>query len=78
MVKGRQKNTQGYRTPEEAYRAADEAIASSQKILEEYEAASREISQRARQRDSYITTALAVGLGTLAIGEAGRTIHNIR
>ena len=72
------KNPQGYRTPEEAYRAADEAIARSQKIWEEYEASSREISQQAARRASYITTALGVGLGALAIGEAGRTIHNIR
>ena len=85
MAKGRQppkappkKTTQGYRTPEEASRAADEAVARADNLLEEWEARSREISQRARQRDLYITTALAAGLGGLAIYEAGRTIHNIR
>ena len=91
MAKGRQppkappkkskivfKNPQGYRTPEEAYRAADEAVARANKLMEEYEARAREITQRARQRDLYITTALAAGLGGLAIYEAGRTIHNIR
>ena len=69
------KNPQGYRTPEEAYRAADEAVARANKLLEEYEARSREITQRARQRDLYITTALAAGLGGLAIYEARRTIR---
>ena len=85
MAKGRQppkappkKTTQGYRTPEEAYRAADDAVARADKLLEEYEAFRRELSQRTRQRDLYITTALAAGLGGLAIYEAGRTIHNIR
>ena len=42
---------------------------------EDWEARSREISQRARQRDLYITTALAAGLGGLAIYEARRTIR---
>jgi len=89
MAKGRQppkappkKTTQGYRTPEEAYRAADEAIArsqASQKIWEEYEARSREISQQAARRASHITTALAAGLGGLAIYEVGRhTYQNIQ
>ena len=129
MAKGRQppkappkKTTQGYRTPEEPYRAAneaaaiasremgsealarnqavikevnagiarsqarsravqkeaDEAVARANKLMEEYEARAREITQRTRQRDLYITTALAAGLGGLAIYEAGRTIHNIR
>ena len=88
MAKGRQppkappkkskvvfKNPQGYRTPEEAHRAADEAVARANKLMEEYEARSREITQRARQRDLYITTALAAGLGGLAIYEARRTIR---
>ena len=69
------KTTQGYRTPEEASRAADEAVARADNLLEEWEARSREISQRARQRDLYITTALAAGLGGLAIYEARRTIR---
>ena len=88
MAKGRQppkappkkskvvfKNPQGYRTPEEAYRAADDAVARADKLLEEYEAFRRELSQRTRQRDLYITTALAAGLGGLAIYEARRTIR---
>ena len=92
MAKGRQppkappkkskivfKNPQGYRTPEEAYRAADEAVARANNLLEEWEARSREISQRARQRDLFITTALAAGLGGLAIYEVGRhTYQNIQ
>ena len=82
MAKGRQppkapprKTTQGYRTPEEAHRAADEAVARANKLMEDYEARSREITQRTRQRDLYITTALAAGLGGLAIYEARRTIR---
>ena len=82
MAKGRQppkappkKTTQGYRTPEEASRAADEAVARADNLLEEWEARSREISQRTRQRDLFITTALAAGLGGLAIYEARRTIR---
>ena len=54
---------------------ADEAVARADKLSEEYEAFRRELSQRTRQRDLYITTALAAGLGGLAIYEARRTIR---
>ena len=58
---------------------ADEAVARADKLSEEYEAFRRELSQRTRQRDLYITTALAAGLGGLAIYEVGRhTYQNIQ
>ena len=76
MAKGRQppkappkKTTQSYRTAEEVYRAAEEA----------HDARLREIKQQAARRASHITTALAAGLGGLAIYEVGRhTYQNIQ
>ena len=51
----------------------------AQEINDRYDARFREIKQQAARRASHITTALAAGLGALAIGEVGRhTYQNIQ